>query len=116
MIGITTVLYDLLGVAIIPDKYMVRNNNVTLSRRVSSVKTLDGGSFVSDFGHSETDDDLIFEISNLPKSEVDKLKNIIKLHSLLIVTTPEGAFSCNFKRFTLVSNVITLTFVVRGVA
>lgn len=116
MIGVSTVLYDLSGSVVINNSYINKKNNVVLSRRVSSVKTLDGGSFVSDFGHSETDDDIVYELSNLPKIYIDKLKDIVKLHSLLILTTPDGAFRCSMKRLTLNGGTLTLVFAIRGIA
>lgn len=116
MIGISTRLYDPEGFVLLQVADISNNDDVSLSRRVSSVKTLDGGSYTSDFGYAQTDDDIVVTLPNVSLDISDKLSNMLKLHSKLVVSTSRGAFECISKTLVQRSGDLTMTFAVIGTA
>lgn len=116
MIGISTKLFDLEGFVIFPTSSLQAEDDVVMSRRVSATKTLDGGSFVSDFGYSVTDDVIAVTIPKILEADFLKLKNIIELHSAIVVTSDRGAFACVPTTLTLANGTAVLGLVVSGVA
>ena len=116
MIGISTVVFDLEGFIVIPSHKLKGDNEIMLSRRVSSTKTLDGGVFVSDFGYAPTDDNISVVAIGVPLDDIRKLKDIIKLHSLLRITTKEGAFICVMQTMHHQNNELTIELLKKGIA
>jgi len=63
-----------------------------LSRRVSRRATLDGNASIEDNGFSHSDRTFIIVLKNAEKASVDKLTELFKTYSLLLLSTDEGAF------------------------
>ena len=110
MIGISTLLFDLNGFLIIPTANVAQGSDVNMARRSSTVKTLDGGVFVSDFGYSETDDELLVILTGLLEVDADKLKYMLKTHSKYRVSTVNGMFSATINSLKQVDGTITIKF------
>lgn len=114
MIGITTQLFDLQGVLIVPDRNIKNPNNRTKSRRASVTKTLDGGAYSLDFGYSSTDNDFFIEFIGLSKDEISTLEYIIEYHSRSLLCTETGAFLCVLNKLKILNNSVQLNFLVLG--
>lgn len=97
MIGISTKLFDLNGFDVFSRKEVVELAT-KVERRVSTTPTLDGGSYVSDGGYSDSDKFFTFKVKNLSKIRFDNLIQIAKLHSRINLCTDEGAFECVIKQ------------------
>ena len=97
MIGLSTQLFDLDGFDVFKSNE-VTELNTKVERRVSTTPTLDGGSYVSDQGYSDSDKTFNFKVRYLSKSRFDNLVQIAKLHSRVYLCTSEGAFECVIKQ------------------
>lgn len=62
-------------------------------RRVSRVKTLDGGVAVSDRGHSEGDRTIEYRWRPISKAHNDAVSRMVKLYPLVNVSNADGVFS-----------------------
>lgn len=111
MIGISTKIFDLDGNDIFVDKDIASFSNDT-TRRVTSTPTLDGSSFVSDGGYTDTDKIISFKLLNLSKERVDNLIRIAKYHSRIYVCSNEGAFEGVFKKIGYLSGVVSILITV----
>jgi len=103
MIGISTKLYDLAGFDTFKSSDIVEFDS-KIERRVSTTPTLDGGSYVSDGGYSDSDKIFNFKVKNLSKARYDNLIYIAKYHSRIYLCTEEGAFECVIKSISKLSN------------
>jgi len=115
MIGISTKLFDLDGVDVFFDKDIKDLSN-KVDRRVSTTATLDGGSYVSDQGYSDSDKQLNFKILNISKVRYENLVRIAKLHSRVYVCMSEGAFECVIKQIYISNAEVSINIIVVGVA
>lgn len=91
MIGLSTKIFDSLGDESFPDSDIINLDN-KVTRRVISTPTLDGGSYVSDQGYSDTDKRMNFDVLYLSKNRVENIIRIAKLHSKIFICSAEGAF------------------------
>ena len=64
----------------------------TGSRRVSMQATLDGGALFYDTGYSVTDRLLRIQSSRPTKDLADWFSRLVRLHTEVRITTPEGSF------------------------
>lgn len=62
------------------------------SRRVSRIKTLDGGCYVYDAGFSAADSNITIVADSPSGDDVNKLKDICELNETVIVSTRVGCF------------------------
>ena len=115
MISISTQLFDILGVAIFPDRTIFELNN-PMSRRVNTVPTLDGGAYFSDQGFSETDDGVSFNVSGLGIDAVNNILRIAKLHSRVWLCMSDGAVEAAFRKADYISGRLSLSFIIIGSA
>ena len=111
MIGISTVLFDLNGHVELLNANILNPNTVQMTRRVNKTKTLDGGVFVSDFGYNASDENIEVVAHSLSKEVVELLKNILRFHSRLILTTVDGAFYCILSNIRHFNNETNMLFV-----
>ncbi len=91
MIGISTPTFDLEGFLVISLRPGSSFEN--LSRRVSSVKTLDGGTEIIDSGFSESDTLFSVVVDTINLDDVNKLKRLMKTYPILHFATAQGYFS-----------------------
>lgn len=115
MIGISTKIFDFEGADIFFDVDIQDLNN-KIQRRVASTPTLDGGSYVSDQGYSDSDKLLSFKISNLTRARAENLIRIAKYHSRIIVTMNEGAFEGIIHQIYYLQGELVVNITVVGVA
>ena len=109
MYAFSTVDYDLEGDVLINNS--LRENDIHgFKRRVSRVKTLDGGVVVSDNGYVSGDRTLKLAMSNLPANEFDNIKRLAQTYSEFIVCTDEGAFNAIVTEFKVARGIVSLTF------
>lgn len=96
MIGIGTKLFDLDGDFTFQNKQLSFDDltNMNASRRVSKVKTLDGGVYIDDSGYAVGDTDIIVTVINPTAEEYEKLKNIFIYHAFVYVLSSDGNFLC----------------------
>lgn len=97
MIGLSTKLYDLNGFDVFT-RHELSELDTKIDRRVTTTKTLDGGSYVSDGGYSDSDKTFVFKLRGLSKKRFNNLVQIAKLHSRIFLATEEGAFECVIKQ------------------
>ena len=96
MIGIGTKLFDIDGSFAFQNNQMALNdiNTATAKRRLSKVKTLDGGVFIDDSGYAVGDNDINVTVVNPSESLYQKLKNIFVYHGYVYITSIDGNFLC----------------------
>ena len=82
-----------------------------LSRRVSRVSTLDGGSVVTDSGYTDTDRTLVI-VAEVTEAQDAMLETMIKNFALLTVSTRAGCFACAPGDFTLGDGEVRLNILV----
>lgn len=90
LIGIAARSYDPLGALLLP----YRDGTVLgdLSRRVSRVRTLDGGVAVTNRGHSPGDRTLVISLEDQPMDVIDQVRRVVRLHAFVTVSIPDGCF------------------------
>ena len=115
MIGISTQLFDLEGSEVFVGS-SISGLDSKVTRRVLSTATLDGGSYVSDQGYSDSDRRLNFEVLYLPQERVDNMIRIAKVHSIVFVCTEEGAFLGTISQIYYRGGRLYLNFIIRGAA
>jgi hypothetical protein len=110
IIGISSYLFDPLGA-----RTFVLNMGQTqlqnLERRVSRVKTLDGGVFVSDLGFSDGDRTFALAVPLHVKADYDFFQRLLSLYPRVVVSTEDGAFDCYVQSVAVegtVANVLVL--------
>lgn len=83
-------------------------------RRVSRIKTLDGGTVVNDGGFAQGDRTITLAI---PYTDLlrDLLWNLFKTASYIVITTEEGAFRCTFQGMSVSNGQINITIWVREI-
>jgi len=86
----------------------------TITRRVSTTPTLDGGSFVSDVGYSASDRTFNFSMKGNNQDYVDNLIRIAKFHSRLVLCTTEGAFEVIIKAVFYFGGLLRLSLITVG--
>jgi hypothetical protein len=110
-IGISSAVYLEDGAVIItplPDSDLR-----ALSRRISRVKTLDGGVVVTDSGYAHGDRDFIINIES-SKTMWDALLAIHEVTTLVYISTDEGVFSACWDKLRDVGDVISMKFIIKG--
>ncbi|CAH1044572.1 hypothetical protein [Halomonas sp. TD01] len=90
LIGLAARSYDPLGALLLPHREGTSMGD--LSRRVSRVRTLDGGVAVTNRGHSPGDRTLTISLSGLPMAVVDRARRLVRLHASITVSMPDGCF------------------------
>jgi nucleoside-diphosphate-sugar epimerase len=108
-IGISSAVYLEDGAVIItprPDSDLR-----ALSRRISRVKTLDGGVVVTDSGYAHGDRDFIINIS-ATKTLWDALKAIHEVTTLVYISNEEGVFSACWDSLKDAGDIISMKFII----
>jgi len=88
-IGVSTLVFDLFGAAVIPNEAGQSMRNRRGSRRATRTPTLDGGASVYDTGYTPADREVTVSTSLL---RFAWLERICQTYSQVMVTTDEGAF------------------------
>jgi len=88
-IGVSTLIFDLFGAAVMPNEATQTMLNDQGARRATRTPTLDGGASVYDTGYTPADRNVTV-ITDLARLEW--LKRICQVYSQVMVTTDEGAF------------------------
>ena len=96
MIGLGTKLFDIDGDFVFYGKDIIIDDmsNMNASRRLSKVKTLDGGVFIDDSGYAPGDTDITITVINPPVEQYEKLKSIFIYHSFIYVMSRGGNLLC----------------------
>ena len=110
MIHINATTYDLQGSLSI--RLLPSSDEPSLSRRVSRVATLDQGVAVNDRGFSEGDRTFAFAYKPVSREHDNIAKRIIKIHSKVTVSTPEGVFLAAPESFNAGAEENTLTLLI----
>ena len=113
MIGISTKLFDLNG------SHTFQSGTTSeidskITRRVSTTKTLDGGSYVSDGGYSDSDKVINFKVFDLDEDTINKLNNIAKNHSRIYVCLRSGAYEGTIKQIYTIDGATNFNIIVVG--
>ena len=100
MIGISSYLFDPLGgrTFALDDQ---RSRLQDIERRVSRVKTLDGGVFVSDLGFTDGDRTLLLAVPMNSIADYDFFKRLLSLYPRVTVSTRDGVFDCYISSIAL---------------
>ena len=91
MIGITTPTFDLDGFLML--RLRPESSFENLSRRVSSVKTLDGGTEIIDSGFSDSDTIFSIAVDTISITGITNLKRMMQTYPILHFATKQGSFS-----------------------
>ncbi len=90
--------YDLSGyveIDVLPEASFVG-----AERRVNRVRTLDGGVVINDGGFAEGDREIVLRWQPTTQSQAEAVERLLRLYSLLNVSTRRGVFSAAPERFT----------------
>ncbi len=112
MIGISTPTYDAEGSILLKD-IEGDSDKAPSSRRVTRTATINGESEIEDMGMSHSDRTFMIRARGLSKTEFDRLKLLVELYPLLIITTEEGAFKGAPERIHINNGVMTLRILVK---
>jgi len=115
VIGISTRIFDVFGY----DTFQPHEINSLMDkthRRVSSVATLDGSSYVSDQGYSATDKQFVLSLVELSQDRVDNLIRIAKNHSRIVVSTSTGVYEGIMKEIYYLHGKLNIQIVIVGEA
>lgn len=112
MIGISTVLFDIDGAFTFNNNQLNSEELTTanVTRRISKVKTLDGGVYIDDSGYVAGDTDINISALNMSQTLYKKLKDIFIYHGLVIITSIEGNFLCVPQTINLRSGTAVMVF------
>ena len=111
MISISTLTYDLYGVATFdPDPDSDLMSNV---RRISRTATLDGGCVLTDQGFSDADRTLDIRMKQVPEALAQRLWYLFRNYSLLRVSTSEGCFDGAISNVQVKEGNLTMKFLVK---
>ena len=99
MLALAAPIFDQHGVLIL---HSVTHDSLRpeVVRRVSKVKTLDGGVSIHDTGHSYADVTLTIDMPYLTKTEVERLEYFVRRYPLVRVSVFWGVLLCVPERFT----------------
>lgn len=114
-VGLSTKLFDLDGFLLFRNN-LLNQGALDISRRVSSSATLDGGSFVSDNGYSDSDRTFTINVVGLTESEIGNIARLVKLHSRFFLCHREGAFEVIVKSANYARGVLRLSLLTVGAA
>jgi len=113
-ICISTVLFDLYG--FIELATLINQNDITINRRVNSVKTLNASAYVSDFGYSIEDTELNYQLVEFTKDYYENLIRLAKNYSEFVLTNANGAFVVVIRSIRVRAGILNINFVVKGAA
>lgn len=90
MIALTTTVYSTLDPVLIRDNG--RHNFGDITRRVSRVATLDGGSVFDDKGSTPTDATMIIDLTEISADEFATLRTMASGYTTLHASTARGQY------------------------
>lgn len=90
MVTLSTLVYDLLGHIVLREQPASDTENV--SRRVSRVKTMDGGAVSNDGGYSAGDETFVIRWNPRDKDEYRKVQRLVMMYPQLRVSHERGVF------------------------
>lgn len=110
MISVSTIIKDSAGDVIINE--LPESKLHDSSARVSRSATLDGGCVITDSGFCDAD--RTFDVRARPnKDDVETLRAIFKVHSLVHIATAEGFFSGKIERLGSDNGGIRMTVIIK---
>lgn len=114
MIGLSTREYHPSGALLISE---LNNGTKTrdFTRRVSKVKTLDGGVSVTDFGYAVGDRTMTVAFRT-DQALFDLLVLLGQLTGSFVMTNADGAYSVYLTDFSFVNGIVTIQLTVEGLA
>lgn len=114
MIGLSTKEYHPSG-AMLLSEMMNGTKTRDFTRRISKVKTLDGGVSVTDFGYAVGDRSMTVAV-RVDQALFDLLVMLGQLTGSFILTNADGAYSVYLTDFGFVNGIATIGLTVEGVA
>lgn len=111
MIGISTRIFDING-HVLFKLVDAADENDGVVRRVSSVATLDGNSYVSDRGYSPTDTLMYLRITKQSNEVITNVLRIAKYHSEIFISTERGCFVGIISQVYYTKGVLTMSIVI----
>ena len=91
MIHLSALLYDPLGHVMLDD--LPSSELDAITRRVGRAQTLGGGVSITDGGHSAGDRTFLVRWKVRSESELRKVQRMVRMYTMLTVSTREGVFS-----------------------
>ncbi|MEJ1390066.1 MAG: hypothetical protein RPU34_04100 [Candidatus Sedimenticola sp. (ex Thyasira tokunagai)] len=111
IVGIAAPYYDLDGALLLDERDVdlstTRLEDVT--RRVTRTATLDGGSFTTDLGYSDSDRDIIITLKSPSESRIATVHNLLKNYSMVFLSLSDGCFNAVLSEFKQTGSNYTLT-------
>lgn len=90
LMGIAARSYDPQGALMVP--WVEGTETGSINRRVSRVRTLDGGVAVTNRGYSAGDRTVTVSFDGLPRTLIDQARRLVRLHARVTLTIPDGAY------------------------
>lgn len=91
VIGLAARTYDPEGAMLIPWRAGTEIDSIT--RRVSRVRTLDGGVSVTNRGHSPADRTVVISLMGQPLAMIERARRLLRLHGHITVSIRDGCFT-----------------------
>ena len=114
LVSLSTELFDIDGDFVfdsVPDDTEMDN----FTRRLSRIKTLDGGVAMNDFGYSPGDRTIILAVAGLDAAAIAVISRVIQQHKSFIVCGINGAFSSGISGVAYSGGVLKITCLISGV-
>lgn len=114
MIGLSTKEYHPSGALLLAE---ISNSTKTrdFTRRISKVKTLDGGVAVTDFGYAVGDRTMTVAVRT-DQALFELLVMLGQLTGSFVLTNEDGAYSVYLTDFSFVNGIVTIQLTVEGLA
>lgn len=89
-IGLAARTYDPQGAMLLPWQDGTETESIT--RRVSRVRTLDGGVSVTNRGYSPGDRTITLSLAGLSRAVIEQARRMVRLHATVTLSLPDGIF------------------------
>lgn len=90
LIGLAARGYDPVGAMLVPRRDGAQLDDI--NRRVSRVKTLDGGVSITNRGHSPGDRTVVLSFAGAARADVERARRLVRIHPRVTVSTHDGCF------------------------
>lgn len=98
LIGLAARSFDPEGALLLPEHG--DNDTGSLTRRVTRVRTLDGGVAITNRGYAAADRTLSISLVGLPEAMAERARRLLRLHGSLTITLADGAFTCTASEYS----------------
>jgi hypothetical protein len=82
-------------------------------RRVSRSATLDGGAFITDFGYTDSDRTLTFNVNRLSRDDIVAVERLMRTYSEIGVSTYDGFYVGTMSGTSIRNGRMVLTILVK---